>query len=444
MGIRMKSIVAIIGRTNVGKSTLFNRIVGRSKAVIDALPGLTRDRNYEEVNWEGKDFILIDTGGFEPLHPENLATQIREQTQLAIEEADSIIFLADGRAGLNPSDTEIVRMLQFIEKPIFYVINKIDGPKQRENMVEFYQLGVDPLLSISAKHKLGISELMSEVTARFPSSLQKDNKNSQVKIAIVGRPNVGKSSLINTILGSKRFLTDESPGTTRDSIDTHFILNDQKYLLIDTAGIRRKSRVSLRFEKYCIIEALKSLDRCDIAIILIDVLEGVTQQDARIAHFIYAKGRACIIVVNKWDLISKDNKTHNSYLEKIRHDLKFLEFAPVIFVSALTGQRVLDILNIASRIYKHYQKRIETHQLNKVINYAIQYHSPPRHKNKFLKFYYSTQIAEAPPHIVIFTNYPKAVPISYQRFLINQIREHFGFEGTPIRLSFKQRKRKET
>jgi len=438
----MKPVVAIIGRTNVGKSTLFNRIAGGRKAVVDDLPGLTRDRNYAEVKWEEKDFILIDTGGFDPLPYEDLATQIREQTQLAIEEADIIIFLADGRAGLNPSDSEIVRMLQSTEKPIFYVINKIDGPTQRKNLVEFYQLGVDHLFPISAKHKVGISELMGEVSANFPSVLQEDSKNSCMKIAIVGRPNVGKSSLINKILGNNRLLIDESPGTTRDSIDTNFTLNDQKYLLIDTAGIRRKSRVCLRFEKYCIVEALKSLDRCDIAILLIDALEGVTQQDARIASFIYEKGRSCIIVVNKWDLISKDNTTYNSYLKKIRDDLKFLDFAPAIFVSALTGKRVFDILKIAPRIYKHYRKRIQTHQLNKILNQALQYHHPPSFRNKALKFYYSTQIAEAPPHFIIFTNYPQAVHFSYQRFLINQIREHFGFEGTPIRLSFKQRKRK--
>ena len=440
----MKPLVAIIGRTNVGKSTLFNRLVGKNKAVIDDLPGLTRDRNYADVNWEGKDFILVDTGGFEPLRPDNIAAQIIEQTQLAIEEADIIIFLADGRAGLNPTDSEIVRMLQPSEKPIFYVINKIDGPKQRESMVEFYQLGVDPLLPISAKHKLGISELMSGVTSHIPSLTNEDSDNSYLKIAIVGRPNVGKSSLINKVLGSSRLLTDESPGTTRDSIDSYFTLNDQKYLLIDTAGIRRKSRVSLRFEKYCIIEALRSLDRCDIAIILIDVSEGVTQQDAKIARFIYEKGRACIIAVNKWDLISKDNKTHDSYLEKIRDDLKFLEFAPVIFVSALTGQRVSNILNIAPDLYTQHRRRIPTNQLNKVLNQAIEYHSPPHVKNRSLKFYYSTQISEAPPHFVIFSNYPKSVPESYKRFLINQIREHFGFEGTPIRLSFKQRKRKDS
>ena len=435
----MKPVVAIIGRVNVGKSTLFNRIVGKNKAVIDDLPGLTRDRNYAEVNYEGKEFILIDTGGFKPLYQEKIATQVIEQTRLAIEEADSIIFLADGREGLNHSDSEIVRMLQSIEKPIFYVINKVDGPKQKENMVEFYQMGVDPLLPISAKHKLGISQLMSEVSAHLPSPIKEDTKNSLVKIAIVGRPNVGKSSLINKILGNKRLVTDESPGTTRDSIDTIFTLKNQKFLLIDTAGIRRKSRVSLKFEKYCIIEALKSLDRCDTGILLIDASEGVTQQDAKIARFIYEKGRGCLIVVNKWDLISKDNTTHKSHLDKIRYDLKFLEFSPVIFVSALTGQRVFNILEIAPKIYKHYHKRIQTHQLNKMVNQVMQYHPPPLVKYKPIKFYYSAQIAEGPPHFVIFTNYPQNIHFSYKRFLVNQIREHFGFEGIPIRLSFKQR-----
>jgi GTP-binding protein len=438
----MKPVVAIIGRANVGKSTLFNRLVRRKKAVIDDLPGLTRDRNYSEVTWEGKDFILIDTGGFEPLSPENLFAQIREQTQLAIEEADTIIFLADGREGLNPSDIEIVRMLQSTKKQIYYVINKIDGPKQKESMVEFYQMGVECLYPVSAKHKLGISDLLDEITEKFPDSKHEDNNDSRIKIAIVGRPNVGKSSLINKILRNERLLTDESPGTTRDSIDTNFTFNDQKYLLIDTAGIRRKSRVSLRLEKYCIVEALKSLDRCDIAILLIDAIEGVTQQDTKIINFIHEKGRACIIVVNKWDLISKDNTTHKSYLERIRYDLKFLEFAPVIFLSALTGQRVFNIFKLVPRIYENYLKRIQTHPLNKIISQATQYHPPPMVKNRNLKFYYSTQIGVAPPHFIIFTNYPKDVHFSYQRFLVNQFREHFEFEGTPIRISFKERKRK--
>lgn len=438
----MKPVVAIIGRANVGKSTLFNRLVGKKKAVIDDLPGLTRDRNYSEATWEGKDFILIDTGGFEPLSPDNLFAQIREQTQLAIEEADTIIFLADGRAGLTPTDTEIVRMLELTKKPIYYVINKIDGPKQMDSMVEFYQMGVEPLHSISAKHKLGISDLMDAITETFPDSHHQGTDDSCIKVAIVGRPNVGKSSLINKILKDKRLLTDESPGTTRDSIDTNFTYNHQEYLLIDTAGIRRKSRVSLRLEKYCIVEALKSLDRCDIAILLIDAMEGVTQQDTKIIHFIHDKGRACIIVVNKWDLIAKDNTTHKSYLDRIRFDLKFLEFAPVLFVSALTGQRVLKMFNLIPDIYNNYRKRIQTPQLNKIVSQAIKHHPPPTVNNRHLKFYYATQISVAPPHFILFTNYPKDVHFSYQRFLVNQLREQVGFLGTPIRLSFRQRRRK--
>jgi len=437
----MKPLVAIIGRANVGKSTLFNRITGK-KAVIDDLPGVTRDRNYAETTWEDKDFILIDTGGFEPLSPDNLETQIREQTQLAIEEADVIMFLADGRDGLTHSDIEIIRMLRRIEKPILYVINKVDGPQQHDTMTEFFQSGAEPLIPISAKHKLGITELMSAVTAHFPRSSREEhsNSNSLIKIAIVGRPNVGKSSLINRILGSNRLVTEESPGTTRDSIDTHFTFNSQEYLLIDTAGIRRKSKVSQRFEKYCIVKTLKSLDRCDIAVLLIDALEGVTQQDGRIAQFIYEKGKACMIVVNKWDLITKDNSTYNSYLERTLGDIKFLEFAPVIFTSAVTGQRVFNIIKLAPRIFQQYHKRIQTSQLNKILGHAAQHHPPPYFENKPVKFYYSSQIDEAPPHFVIYTNYPNAVHFSYKRFLIHQIREHCGFEGTPIRLTFRQRK----
>jgi len=438
----MKPLVAIIGRPNVGKSTLFNRIAGKQKAVIDDLPGMTRDRNYAETSWEGNDFILIDTGGFISQSPDNIDIQIREQAQLAIEEADSIIFLADGKSGISAADIDIVRMLQCSRKPLFYVINKVDGPKQEENIADFFQFGVDRLIPISAKHKLGITELMSAVTSRFPAKTpEAANTTSTVNIAIVGRPNVGKSSLINKLLGNKRLLTSDSPGTTRDSIDTHCTFNNQDFLLIDTAGIRRKSRVSLHFEKFCIIEALKSMDRCDIAVLLIDASEGVTQQDAKIAHLIHEKGKAAIIGVNKWDLISKDNTTYNNYLEDTIHDLSFFKFAPVTFLSALTGQRAFDILKIAPRIYTQYRRRIQTSHLNNIISHAMQSHSPPLFGNKKLKFYYSTQIDEAPPHFVIVTNYPKAIHPSYKRFLIKQIRENYGFEGTPIRLTFKQRKR---
>ena len=435
----MKPVVAIVGRENVGKSTLFNRLVGKNKAVIDDLPGLTRDRNYAEVCSREKEFILIDTGGFEPFRPDTIATQIREQTQLAIEEADVIIFLADGQAGLSPSDSEIVRMLQAAARPLLYVVNKIDGPRLSHNVAEFFRLGVEALIPISAKNNLGISELLTALTPLLPAPAGEETTAAAVKIAIVGRPNVGKSSLINKIVGEERLLTDEIPGTTRDAIDTTVCFKDQQYLLIDTAGIRRKSRVSIRFEKYCIIEALKSLDRCDVGILLLDAHEGVTQQDAKIAHFIYAKGKGCIIAVNKWDLITKDNTTHGSYLEKIRYELTFLEFAPVIFLSALTGLRVFSILECALRIGSDTRKRIPTPHLNNLIAAAVRKHPPPSVKGRALKFYYAAQIGMAPPHFVIFTNYPRSVHFSYQRYLINQIRERCGFEGIPIRLSFKQR-----
>ncbi len=435
----IRPLVAIVGRENVGKSTLFNRLVGKNKAVIDDLPGLTRDRNYAEVTRHGKEFILIDTGGFEPLRSDSISTQIREQTQLAIEEADIIIFLADGQAGLNPSDTEIVRMLQPTQKPIFYVINKIDGPKQKDSIAEFYKLGVDRLFSISAKNNQGIVPLVREITSVLPASVKEDPSDHYIKLALVGRPNVGKSSLVNKIVGSKRLLTDPSPGTTRDAIDTPLVYNKQDYLLIDTAGIRRKSKVSITFEKYCIIEALKSLDRCDVGILLLDPLEGITQQDAKIAHFIQAKGKGCIIAVNKWDLIEKDNTTHRNYLDEIRHGLKFLEFAPIIFISALTGQRVFNILESAAKICLSARQRIQTHRLNKTIDQAVKEHPPPHVRNRRIKFYYATQIGVAPPHFILFTNYPRNVHFSYQRYLINRLRESFGFEGTPIRLSFRQR-----
>ena len=440
----MKPLVAIVGRENVGKSTLFNKLVGKNMAAIDDLPGLTRDRNYADVNAHGKEFMLIDTGGFEPIRPDTISAQIREQTQLAIEEAEIIIFLADGQAGLNPSDTEVVRMLQSTRKIIFYVINKIDSPKLTNNVAEFYQLGVERLIPISAKNKTGVPDLLSEVTSHLPPPDLENNNESLVKIAIVGRPNVGKSSLVNKIVGNKRLLTDETPGTTRDAIDTTVTFNTQQYLLIDTAGIRRKSKVSIRFEKYCIIEALKSLDRCDVGILLINAQEGITQQDTKIAHFIYAKGKGCIIAVNKWDLITKDNTTHKSYLEKLRYDLKFLEFAPVLFLSALTGQRVFSILESAVQVGNNAQKKIQTHHLNKIITEAVRKHPPPYVRNRALKFYYAAQISTAPPHFVIVTNYPRSVHFSYKRYLINQIREQCGFEGTPIRLSFKERTRKDS
>ena len=437
----MKPLVAIVGRENVGKSTLFNRLVGKNKAAIDDLPGLTRDRNYAEVRCEGSEFILIDTGGFEPHRTDTLSGQIRAQTRLAIEEADSIIFLADGKSDLTPSDFTIVRMLQSTRKPVLYVINKIDRVREQANVADFYRLGVEPLIPVSAWNGSGIADLMAAVIERLPAVKEEVSPEVSVKIAIVGRPNVGKSSLINALAGNRRLVTDATPGTTRDAVDTIVSFNNRNYLLIDTAGIRRKSRVSVTFEKFCIIEALKSLDRCEVGILLLDATEGVAEQDAKIARFIYEKGKGCIIAVNKWDLMPQDQAQLREYLDKVRFNLPFLEFAPVLFISALTGQRVTELLKTASMLYKHYHRRVQTRLLNDLVRKATDRHLPPRVKNKSLKFYYAAQIADAPPHFVIFSNNPTAVPESYRRFLINSIREHFGFKGIPLRLSFRDRKK---
>lgn len=438
----MKPLVAIVGRENVGKSTLFNRLAGKNKAVIDDLPGLTRDRNYAEVRYEDKEFILIDTGGFEPHRTDSLSTQIRAQTQLAIEEADSIIFLADGKSELTPSDYEIVRMLQSTQKPVLYAINKIDRIRDQDNVPDYYRLGVETLIPLSAKNSFGIADLMAALIPHIPDhGAGEILPEAYVKIAIVGRPNVGKSSLINTLAGSRRLVTDTSPGTTRDAVDTTVCYNNQNYLLIDTAGIRRKSRVSITFEKFCIIEALKSLDRCDVGILLLDAVEGVTEQDAKIARFIYEKGKGCIIAVNKWDVMPQDIATLRAHLDRVRYDLPFLEFAPVLFISALTGQRVTSLLKTSSALHKHYHRRIQTHRLNALLKQATETHPTPRVRHRTVKFYYAAQIAVAPPHFVVFTNYPHEVPLAYRRYLINTIREHFGFEGIPLRLTFKERKK---
>jgi len=438
----MKPIIAIVGRENVGKSTLFNRLVGKNKAAIDDLPGLTRDRNYAEVHFQGHDLILIDTGGFEPHRADSLSVQIREQTRLAIEEADSIIFLADGKSDLTPSDFTIVRMLQSARKPVFYVINKIDRVRDQTLVADYYRLGVEPLIPVSAQNGTGIPDLLSAVIARLPGEEGEDiPPEVAVKIAVVGRPNVGKSSLVNILAGGQRLITDATPGTTRDAIDTIISHNHQNYLLIDTAGIRRKSRVSVTFEKFCIIEALKSLDRCDVGILLVDATEGVAEQDAKIARFIYDKGKGCIIAVNKWDLMPQEASYLREHLDKVRFNLPFLDFAPVLFISALTGRGVAHLLTTAALLKKQNHRRIQTRTLNTLLRKATEQHHPPRVKSRPLKFYYAVQIAEAPPHFVVFSNHPSLVPASYRRFLINRIREHCGLKGIPIRLSFRNRKK---
>jgi len=437
----MKPIIAIVGRPNVGKSTLFNRIVGGRKAIVSNEPGVTRDRNYVDVEWEERVFTLIDTGGFEPVSKDRIFIQMREQCQLAMDEADAILFMMDGKEGLTTPDKEIANILRRVNKPVFFIVNKIDGPKHEEKVFEFYGVGVDKIYSISAEHGYGVDGLMDEVMKGLPKLSEEKWDRKATKVAVVGRPNVGKSLLINRLLGYKRIIVDEAPGTTRDAIDTLFERDGKRYVLIDTAGIRRKSRISLRLEKYSIVEALQTIDRSDVVLLLLDAQEGVTAQDGRIGGFIHEKGRGCILVVNKWDLVEKDSQTMVEFERKIYSDLKYLSYAPLLFISALTGQRVPKILNMVNHVAEQAKKRVSTAPLNKSFSQWVERLAPPLYKNRSVKLNYITQVSTGPPTFVIYANTPEGIHFSYERYLINQMRETFGFEGVPIRLLFRKKRR---
>lgn len=432
----MKPIVAIVGRPNVGKSTLFNRILGGRKAIVWNEPGVTRDRNYAEAEWDGKIFTIIDTGGFEPISKDRIFAEMREQCELAIEEADVILFMMDGKEGLLPSDREIAGLLRRLNKPVFYIVNKIDTQKDEGKVFEFYGLGVERIYPISAEHRRGLDDLMEEVLDFLPETQEEVEDEAVTRVALLGRPNVGKSSLINRILGYKRVIVDEAPGTTRDAIDTHFRRNGKNYILIDTAGIRRKSRISLRIEKYSIMEALRTIDRCDVALLLLDPREGVTDQDARIGGFIHEKGKGCILLVNKWDIIEKDSNTASEFRRRIYGDLKYLFYAPILFISALTGQRVTKVLDMIDHVAEQTKKRIPTSQLNRSLEEWIAKNPPPSYQTRTIKLNYITQVKVKPPTFILFTNFPEGIHFSYERYLINQIRETYGFEGVPLRLQF--------
>jgi len=435
----IKPIIAIVGRPNVGKSTLFNAIARRRKAIIDDMPGVTRDRNYTDVERDGKAFILVDTGGFEIGSNSDMARLIREQAQMAVEEADAIIFLMDGREGLQPTDIEITRMLQQTSKPVFYTINKVESAALEQDATEFYQLGVEPLYTISAKNRTGIGDLIDEVIASIPEVMVKEAADAETVISVIGRPNVGKSSFVNKILGYERLLVSDQPGTTRDAIDTVFRYKNKSIRIIDTAGIRRKSRVSLRVEQYCIMKALNSIRRSSICLMLIDAAQGVTDQDQKLAAEIYEMKRACIVVINKWDLIAKDNKTHETYLRTVYEKLPFLDFAPSLCVSALTGLRVRKVLDLLAEVERTYEQNVSTGEFNRALKSVIERNPMPRYRGKNIKIYYGTQVGTAPPSFVLFTNAPKEIPEHYQRYLEREIRAQFDFAGTPIRLTFKDR-----
>ena len=434
----MKPIIAIVGRPNVGKSTLFNRITRTRAALVDNLPGVTRDRHYRDASWDGVEFTLVDTGGFAEPGEDEFALKIREQVLQAIEDADAVIFVLDGKGGISPYDREMAQILRTVAKPVFYTVNKIDGIEQEENLFEFYSLGMEKLFPVSAEHKYGVPDFLDALVQTFPSQ-ESPESAEMIKVAVAGRPNVGKSSLINRLLGENRLVVSDVPGTTRDAIDSVCRSAGNTYLLIDTAGIRRKGKVSRKIEKFSIIKALRSLDRCDVALIVIDADEGITDQDISVAGYAHDRGCGCVFLLNKWDLVEKDNTTVKRYYEQLRMDAKFLKFAPAVTISALTGQRVNKVFKLVEDVYTQYATRISTGPLNKILERAVQKNEPPLHKGKRLKFYFATQVSTRPPTFIFFVNYPEAVHFSYRRYLINQIRAGSGLDITPVRVMFRQR-----
>lgn len=444
----MKPIVAIVGRPNVGKSTLFNRILGKRKAIVKDEPGITRDLNYADVEEMGRAFTLVDTGGFEPLPPshpllkgrrEGVAAQVREQALLAIEEADAIVFVMDGRDGFLPSDRDVADILRKASKPVIYAVNKIDTSKQEQGLADFYTLGMENLFPVSAEQGRGIDELLDKIISFIPKAVVREEEEERIKLAVVGRPNVGKSSLVNRLLGYERVMVSEVSGTTRDAIDTPFTYNKRKYLLIDTAGMRKKTRIGRTVEQYSVMSAIRSIDRCDAALLIIDAMDGVTEQDEKIAGLIYERGKGCIVVINKWDLPEKETNTAKQYAERVRWKMKFLQFAPVVFVSALTGQRVFKILEKTEETLDQLEKRIPTSQLNRFFDSFKKQRQPPVYKNKAVKVYYITQTEIKPPTFVAFVNFPEAIHFSYERFLVNRIREEFALDKIPVRLYFRKK-----
>lgn len=437
-----RAVVCIVGRPNVGKSTLFNRIVGKRIAITEDTPGVTRDRIYAEGEWLGKYFTVIDTGGLEPDSEEIIMTNIRRQVEIAIDTADVILFVVDGLQGLNPTDKEIGNILRRSGKKVVLACNKIDTPKTPQEIYEFYELGLGEPIAVSAEQGLGIGDLLDEIVKNFPDDIDTDYDDDIIKVSFIGKPNVGKSSLINKILGEDRVIVTDIPGTTRDAIDTYFNYKDERYVFIDTAGLRRKRSIYENIERYSVVRTLAAIDRSDICVLVIDATEGVTEQDSKIAGYAHDSGKGIIIAVNKWDLIKKDTNTYLEFERDIRRVLGFINYAPIIFISALTGQRVRRLLELINIVNNNYSLRISTGVLNDIINEAVLMNQPSSDKGRRLKIYYGTQVSVRPPKFVIFVNDRDLMHFSYERYLENQIRNHFGFSGVPILFEFKQRESK--
>ena len=434
----MKPVVAIIGRPNVGKSTLFNRITRTRDALVDNMPGVTRDRHYGEAGWDDHSFILVDTGGFISGDDDDFAGHIRFQVEQAVTEADAVLLVLDAKGGLSPFDRDIIDLLRHGGTPVFFAVNKIDGPEKEDLLHDFYSLGLDRLYPISAEHGYGVNDLLDAVTAKLPVSEPEEDHRS-IRVALIGRPNVGKSSLVNRLVGQERLVVSDTPGTTRDAVDTLCEKGGRSYLLIDTAGIRRKAKVRNKIEKFSIIKSLRSIERCDVALIVLDADEGITEQDIKVAGYAHERGCGCIWVVNKWDLVEKGESVRKKFERGLLDTARYLTYAPVITLSALTGLRVGKVYQLINKVYDAYSTRITTGQINRIVSAATERNEPPLHRGRRLKFYYTTQVSAQPPTFVTFVNYPQAVHFSYHRYLLNQIRRETGLENTPLRLLFRQR-----
>ena len=440
----MKPVVAIVGRPNVGKSTLFNRLTRSHLAIVEDYPGVTRDRLYQDAEWNDRKFTLIDTGGIEVNSEDTILSRVRKQAQVAMEEADVIIFMCDVRVGVTVEDMEIANMLRRTKKEVILAVNKVENFNRLDDIYEYYQLGLGEPYPISASHGMNTGDLLDRLMELLDDFEDDDYEPDVIKIAVVGRPNVGKSSLTNAILGQERSIVSNIPGTTRDAIDTPFERNGQRYVIVDTAGMRRKSKVAeTTTERYSVIRSLRAVDRCDAVLMVINAEEGLIEQDKKIAGYAHERGKAIILVVNKWDLIEKDDKTSAVMEKKIRSELLFLQYAPMIFVSAQTKQRVSKILDMVNYAVEQNSMRISTSVLNEIIRDAVQLNPPPSDKGKRLKILYATQSGVKPPTFVLFVNEPEIMHFSYERFLENKIRENFGFEGTPIRFVVKKRSSEE-
>lgn len=439
-----RPIVAVVGRPNVGKSTLFNRLAGERISIVQDTPGVTRDRIYADVEWLNYKFTLIDTGGMEPDTEDIILRQILTQAQIAIETADVIIFVTDVKQGVTEADSQVANILRRTKKPVVLAVNKVDDMKKENlDVYEFYSLGIGEVYPISAGQALGLGDMLDAVCAHFPEGAENAEEEDVIRVALIGKPNVGKSSLINRILGEDRLIVSNIPGTTRDAIDTPFELDGQKYVLIDTAGMRRKSKIKEDIEKYSIIRAVAAVERCDVAVLVIDAQEGITDQDTKIAGIAHERGKAAIVAVNKWDAIEKDDKTMNKFLKDIANELAYMSYAPRVFISALTGQRVIKMLDTVKEVYANNSLRVSTGVLNDVLVEAMAMQQPPAEKGRQLKIYYMTQVGIKPPTFVIFVNDRELMHFSYRRYIENQLRQNFGFKGTPIHFVVRQKGEKD-